>query len=101
MLAPRNVSATVEDARTDTVVQLAIDFIMRTAAPLSPYYVLARGRIKKPRISARRVAAMHMISFSQLQRSIVAGGELQTRSEAHRAEMVLTISEAALEDGAS
>ena len=33
---------------------------------------------------------MHKI---QLQRAIVTGGELQTRSEAHEAEMVLTIAE--------
>jgi hypothetical protein len=42
---------------------------------------------------------MHKIPFSQLQRAIAAGGELQTRSEAHEAEMVLTIAEeAALEE---
>lgn len=41
---------------------------------------------------------MHNIPFSQLQRAIAAGGELQTLSEAHEAEMVLTIAkEAALE----
>ena len=42
---------------------------------------------------------MHSISYSQLQRTIAAGGELQTRSEAPEAEMVLTIAEeAALEE---
>ena len=42
---------------------------------------------------------MHKIPFSQLQRAIAAGGELQTRSEAHEAEMRLTIAEeAALEE---
>ena len=42
---------------------------------------------------------MHKISFSQLQRAIAAGEELQTRSEAHEADMVLTIAEeAALEE---
>ena len=42
---------------------------------------------------------MHRIPFSQLQRAIAAGGELQTRSEAHEAEMVLTSAEeAALEE---
>ena len=42
---------------------------------------------------------MHSISYSQLRRAIAAGGELQTRSEAHEAEMVLTIAEeAALEE---
>ena len=42
---------------------------------------------------------MHKISFSQLQRAIATGRQLQTRSEAHEAEMVLTIAEeAALEE---
>ena len=42
---------------------------------------------------------MHEIPFSQLQRAIAVGGELQTRSEAHEADMVLTIAEeAALEE---
>ena len=36
---------------------------------------------------------MHKIQFSRLQRAIAAGGELQTRSEAREAEMVLTIAE--------
>ena len=36
---------------------------------------------------------MHRIPFSQLQRAIAAGGELQTRSKAHEAEMVLTVAE--------
>ena len=42
---------------------------------------------------------MNSISYSQLRRTIAAGGELQTRSKAHEAEMVLTIAEeAALEE---
>ena len=36
---------------------------------------------------------MHKISFSQLQRAITTGVEPQTRSEAHEAEMALTIAE--------
>ena len=42
---------------------------------------------------------MYKIPFSQLQRTIAAGGELPTRSEAREAEMALTIAEeAALEE---
>ena len=42
---------------------------------------------------------MHKIPFSQLQRAIVAGRKLRTRSAAHEVEMVLTIAEeAALEE---
>ena len=42
---------------------------------------------------------MHKIPFSQLQRAIVAGEKLQTRSEAHEAEMMLTnAKEAILEE---
>ena len=42
---------------------------------------------------------MHRVPFSLLQCTIAAGRELKTRSEAHEAEMVLTISEvAALEE---
>ena len=40
---------------------------------------------------------MHRVPFSLLQCTIAAGGELKTRSEAHEAEMVLTIEKAALE----
>ena len=50
------------------------------------------SRTKKTRISIQRVVATHEIPFSQLQCAIAAGGELQTRSEAHEAKTVLTIS---------
>ena len=41
---------------------------------------------------------MHKILFSQLQRAITTGGQLQTHTETLEAEMVLTIAEAALEE---
>ena len=42
---------------------------------------------------------MHRVPFSSLHRTIAAGGEPKTRSEAHEAEKVLTIAEeAALEE---
>ena len=41
---------------------------------------------------------MHRVPFSSLQYTIAAGGELKTRSEAHEAEMVLTIAEEAALD---
>ena len=97
-------TVTVEHARTDTAIQLAIDFYYAnhntTTTVLYPRNNWrSPNRIKKTGISIRRVAAMHKIPFSQLQRAIAAGGELQTRSEAHEAEMRLTIAEeAALEE---
>ena len=44
---------------------------------------------------------MHKILFSQLQRAITTGGQLQTHTETLEAEMVLTIAEAAWRNGAS
>ena len=94
---------TVKDARTDTAIQLAIDFYYANrntiTIELHPRKNRSPSRVKKTGISIRRVAAMHEIPFSQLQRAIAAGGELQKRSEAHEADMVLTIAEeAALEE---
>jgi hypothetical protein len=43
--------------------------------------------------SIRRVAQMHEIAYSLLQRAIQAGGETKTRSQAHENDMVLTIAE--------
>ena len=97
-------TVTVEHARTDTAIQLAIDFYYANRnTTTTVLYPRNNGRspsrIKKTGISIRRVAAMHTIPFSQLQRAIAAGGELQTRSEAHEAEMRFTIAEeAALEE---
>ena len=71
-------------------------FILPTATPPPPYFILQEPltkRIKKTGISIRRAAAMHKVSFSRLQRAITTGGELQTRSEAHEAEMAFTVSE--------
>ena len=91
---------TVENA---SALQLAIDFYYanRNTITIEPHPRKNRSpsRIKKTGISIRRVAAMHSISYSQLRHTIAAGGELQTRSEAHEAEMTLTIAEeAALEE---
>ena len=91
---------TVENA---SALQLAIDFYYanRNTITIEPHprKNCSPSRIKKIGISIRRVAAMHSISYSQLRHTIAAGGELQTRSEAHEAEMVLTIAEeAALEE---
>ena len=70
---------------------------MRTATPSPPYCIPARtahqAEPRKTGFLFGEVAEMHRIPFSQLQRAIAAGGELQTRSEAHEAEMVLTIAE--------
>jgi hypothetical protein len=43
--------------------------------------------------SIRRVANMHEIVYSFLQRAIAAGGETKARSEAHENDMTLTITE--------
>ena len=70
--------------------------ILPTATPPPPYFIRQEPltkRIKKTGISNRRVAAMHKITFSQLQRAITTSGELQTHSEAHEAEMALKIAE--------
>ena len=51
--------------------------------------------------SIRRVAKMHEIAYSLLQRAIATGpgGKIKTRSEAHEKDMALTIAEeAALEE---
>ena len=102
-LHPQATTVTVKNAPTDTAIQLAIDFYYAnrntTTTVLYPRKNRSPSRIKKTGISIRRVAEMHKIPFSQLQRAIVAGGKLRTRSEAHEAEMVLTIAEeAALEE---
>ena len=91
--------ATVENGRTVTAVQLAIDFYQANrntiTTVLYPRDNRSPSRTNKSGSSIRRVAAMHKIPFPQLQRAIVAGGELQTRSEG----MVLAIvEEAALEE---
>ena len=82
-------TVTVENARTDTALQLAIDFYFAnrntTTTVLYPRKNRSPSRIKKTGISIRRVAAMHEISFSQLKRAIATGRQLQTRSEAHEA----------------
>ena len=53
----------------------------------------------KQKNSIRRVAQMHEIAYSLLQRAIQAGGETKTRSQAHENDVVLTIAEEeALED---
>ena len=109
MPVPRNTSLNPRATRTTVTVknasalQLAIDFYYANrdtiTIELHPRKNRSPSRIKKTGISIRRVAAMHSISYSQLQRTIAAGGELHTRSEAHEAEMVLTIAEeAALEE---
>ena len=65
---------------------------------------MADGRtrtISTKGISIRRVATMHQVPFSKLQRAIASWGlsALKTRPEAHEAEMILTIAEeAALEE---
>ena len=95
-LHPQATTVTFENAHTGAAIQLAIDLIMQ---PQNHHHrtVSSQEPLSKPnqeiRISIRRVAAMHKIPFSQLQRAIDAGGELQTRSEAHEAEMVLKIAE--------
>ena len=43
--------------------------------------------------SIRRLANMHEIAYSLLQRAIAAGGETKARSEAHENDMTLTITE--------
>ena len=91
---------TVENA---SALRLAIDFYYANrdtiTIELHPRRNRSPSRIKQTGISIRRVAAMHSISYAQLRRAIAAGGELQSRSEAHEAEMVLTIAEeAALEE---
>jgi len=59
----------------------------------------APGKVVQLGISFRRVATMHQIPFSALQRAIAAGGEIKTRSEAHASHMILIIAEeAALEE---
>ena len=64
-----------------------------TATPPPPYFISLTKRIKKTGISFRQVAAMHKITFSQLQSAITTSGELQTHSEAHEAEMAHKIAE--------
>ena len=97
--------ATTVTATTDhaSAIQLAIDFYHSNrdtiTTVLHPRKNRSPSQIKKIGISIRRVAAMHRVLFSLLQCTIAAGRELKTRSEAHEAEMVLTISEeAALEE---
>ena len=102
-LHPQATTVTVENARTDTALQLAIGFYFAnrntTTTVLYPRKNRSPSRIKKTGVSIRRVAAMHKILFSQLQRAITTGGQLQTRTKALEAEMVLTIAEeAALEE---
>jgi len=41
----------------------------------------------------RRVAKVHEVAYSVLQRGIAADGEIKTRSEAHENDMTLTIAE--------
>ena len=71
---------TVENA-----LQLALDFYDANRniiiIELHPRKNRSPGRIEKIGISIRQVAAMHSIPYSQLQRTIAAGGELQARSE--------------------
>lgn len=56
-------------------------------------------KVVRPGISLRRVATMHQVPFSALQRAVAAGGEIKTRSEAHAGDMIFTIAEeAALEE---
>lgn len=43
--------------------------------------------------SIRRVATMHGVAYSLLQRAITSGGKIKTRSQAHEKEMVLTVEE--------
>jgi len=43
--------------------------------------------------SIRRVAEMHEVAYSVLQRAIAVNGEIKTRSEAHENDMTLTIAE--------
>ena len=87
-------TVTVENACTDTALQLAIGFYFanRTTTPvLYPRKNRSPSRIKKTEVSIRRVVAMHKILFSQFQRAITTSGQLQTCSEALEAEIVLTI----------
>ena len=99
---PQATTVTVESAHTDsdTAIRLAIDFYYANrntiTTVLYPRKNRSPSRIKKTGISIRRVAAIHKISFSQLQHAIAAGGEHPTRSEAHEAEMVLAIAEEAV-----
>ena len=103
MPLPRKISlhpqATVENAHTDNVIQLAIDFYHANRNTTTVPYSHPLSRIKKTGISIQRVTAMNKILFPRLQLAIVAGGELQPRFEAHKAEMVLTVAqEAVLEE---
>ena len=79
----------------DTTIQLAIDFyygnVNRLTTVLCPCKNCSPSRVKQTEIPIWRVAAMHKIPFSRLQRAIAAGGELQTHSEAHEADEVLTL----------
>ena len=89
-------TVTVKNAHIDTAIfQLVIDFYYAnrntTTTVLCHRKNRSPSRINKTGISIRRVAAMHKITFLWLQRAIVAGGKLQTCSEAHEAEMVLSI----------
>ena len=90
-----------ENVRTDTAIQFYYANLNIITTVVYPRKNRSPSRVKKTGISIRRVATMHKIPFSQLQRAIVAGGELQTRTEAREADIVLPIAEeAALENGA-
>ena len=96
---------TVDNARTNTAIQLAIGFyyanLNTITTVLYPRKNCSPSRVKHTVISIWRVTAMHKIPFPQLQRAIAAGGELQTRSEAHEADArgaYITIAEAASEE---
>ena len=73
--------------RTDTAIQLAVEFHHANrniiTIVLCPRRSRSPSRLKKIDISIGWVAEMYKIPFSRFQRAIVAGRELQTRSEAH------------------
>ena len=96
--------ATTITATTDnaSAIQLAIDFYQANrntvTTILHPCKNCSPSQIKKIGISIRRVVAIHRVPFSSLQCTIAAGRELKTRSESHEVEMVLIITEVALEE---
>jgi len=77
--------------------QIALTFYFANReTPVPRYYKCQNDKMKKVinhGYSIRRVAQMHEIAYSLLQRAIQAGGETKTRSQAHENDMVLTIAE--------
>ena len=98
-MPPRKIANPAEP----TSLQKAIEFYYANSeAPMVKVYTRAGApphKITTYGYSIRRVAAMHQIAYSLLQRAVAAGGEIKTHSEAHEAQMVLTLNEeAALEE---